>query len=131
MSGTNDAGGIQILLVEDDRRVRGRIEGLVEALNRSEEVDVSIAMECATSGREALDHLADFYVDVILLNLSLPDVHGIGAISQIAKSVPHVPIIVLTNICGWATMVQCAEAEGRDYLVKNDLDSDTLFRSIY
>ena len=131
MSGTNDAGGIQILLVEDDRRVRGRIEGLVEALNRSEEVDVSIAMECATSGREALDHLADFYVDVILLDLSLPDVHGIGAISQIAKSLPHVPIIVLTNICGWATMVQCAEAGGRDYLVKNDLDSDTLFRSIY
>ena len=131
MTDSEDDRGIQVLLVEDDRRVRGHIRDLVEGLNRSSEVDLTLTMECAASVRECLDHLADFFVDVILLDLSLPDVHGIGAISQVAQSVPNVPIIVLTNISGWASMVQCAEAGGRDYLVKKGLDADTLFRSVY
>ena len=131
MKESDDDRGIQILLVEDDRRVRGHIRDLAEGLNRSSEVDVTLTLECVASVRECLDHLVDFFVDVILLDLSLPDVHGIGAISQVTQSVPHVPIIVLTNISGWASMVQCAEAGGRDYLVKKGLDADTFFRSVY
>jgi two-component system cell cycle sensor histidine kinase/response regulator CckA len=131
MNNSDDDRGIQVLLVEDDRRVREHIRELVENLNGSSEVDVTLTMECVASVRECLDHLVDFFVDVILLDLSLPDVHGIGAISQVAQSVPHVPIIVLTNISGWASMVQCAEAGGRDFLVKKGLDADTFFRSVY
>ena len=127
MNNSDDDRGIQVLLVEDDRRVREHIRELVENLNGSSEVDVTLTMECVASVRECLDHLVDFFVDVILLDLSLPDVHGIGAISQVAQSVPHVPIIVLTNISGWASMVQCAEAGGRDFLVKKGLDAGTSF----
>ncbi len=123
--------GIQVLLVEDDRRVRGHLRDLVEGLNRSPEVDVTLTMECVASLQQCLDHLADFFVDVILLDLSLPDVHGIAAISRVTQSVPNIPVIVLTNISGWASMVQCAEAGGRDYLVKKGLDADTFFRSVY
>ena len=122
---------IQVLLVEDDRRVRGHIRDLVESLNRSSDVTIPIAMECVATVRECLDHLADFFVDVVLLDLSLPDVHGIGAITQVSQSCPQIPIVVLTNTSGWASMVQCAEAGGRDYLIKNELDADMLFRSLY
>ena len=131
MNNSDDDRGIQVLLVEDDRRVRGHFRDLVEGLNRSSEVDVTLTMECVASVRECLDHLVDFFVDVILLDLSLPDVHGIVAISQVTQSFPNIPIIVLTNVSGWASMVQCADAGGRDYLVKKGLDADTFFRSVY
>jgi two-component system cell cycle sensor histidine kinase/response regulator CckA len=122
--------GIQVLLVEDDPHVQDHIRKLVELLNESSEFGVALEMESVGTGRDCVNHLLEYIVDVVLLDLSLPDVQGVAAIAQVTQQFPFVPIIVLTNTSGWASMVQCAEAGGRDYLLKTELEPDMLLRSI-
>ena len=122
---------IQVLLVEDERRYVAEIAACVEDLNRTSGFDAGIALEFASSLRSAIEHLNAYFVDVILLDLSLPDVQGITAIQEISQRFPNVPIVVLTNLSNWGSMIRSADAGGRDFLVKNGLEPETLRRVVY
>ena len=77
-----------ILLVEDSLSL-GRV--YQEYLK---ELDVEI--EHVTDGQTALDVLKDRAVDIVLLDLNLPDMHGLDILTYLHESAPHVSSIVIT-----------------------------------
>lgn len=79
---------------------------------------------------QAQAHVAAEGTDVVLLDLSLPDAHGLETVTRMLAVAPYVPIIVLTGLDDETTAVQAVQAGAQDYLVKGRVDGGLLARSI-
>jgi signal transduction histidine kinase/DNA-binding NarL/FixJ family response regulator len=69
-------------------------------------------------------------VDVVLLDLSLPDGHGPETVSRAHAVAPDVPIVVLTGLDDDEAARRAMQAGAQDYLVKGQVDVNLLVRSI-
>lgn len=69
-------------------------------------------------------------VDVLLLDLSLPDGHGLETVTRMLTAAPEAPIIVLTGLDDETTALRAMQAGAQDYLVKGQVDGGILSRSI-
>lgn len=81
---------IRVLLVDDHRIFR---EGLVSLL--VEEADIEIVGQAA-DGQEALELARELHPDVILMDITMPRLDGIGATRQITSELPHICVIGLS-----------------------------------
>ena len=117
---------IKILLVEDNP---GDILLLREALI---EIDTEW-FEVTQAERlvEALEYTADRSFDVILLDLSLPDEQGLDTLLRLQEKVTGVPIIVLTGLKDEMLSLKAVQSGAQDYLIKGQVDSNLLTRSIH
>jgi signal transduction histidine kinase len=116
---------ISVLIVEDNPGdARLLVESLVEAgFSRTR---ISIASTLAS----ACDRLQSEDVDVILLDLSLPDSHGLATVESVKAVASFTPIVVLTGNGDEAMAVRAVNAGAQDYLIKNDVTSEPLDRAI-
>ncbi|MCL4474208.1 MAG: SpoIIE family protein phosphatase [Actinobacteria bacterium] len=69
--------------------------------------------------------------DVILLDLNLPDSHGLKTFSRIQEAAPSVPIIIKTGLNDEEVAIAAVHQGAQDYLVKGETDPLTLSRTIY
>jgi len=69
--------------------------------------------------------------DVALLDLSLPDAFGHDTFRRLHQQAPNLPIIVLTGFDDEDLAIKLAQAGAQDYLVKSDLNSGILYRSMH
>lgn len=69
-------------------------------------------------------------VDAILLDLNLPDSEAPAALIQRIDALSSAPIVVLTSLDDRELAVEAVRAGAQDYIVKSDLDSDLLVRSL-
>jgi len=117
--------GIRVLLVEgnpeDVRLVRGML-----ARAGAKKFDLTHVNRLG----EAVRRLREEPFDVILLDLSLPDAHGLGAATQLQAAAPGVPIVVLSDTNDEALALQAVQAGVQDYLVKGRGNGDLLTRSL-
>jgi diguanylate cyclase (GGDEF)-like protein/PAS domain S-box-containing protein len=79
---------------------------------------------------EAERHLAQRTVDLILLDLGLPDAHGLGAVRRAHAVAPRVPLVVLTSLDDEAMAAQALQEGAQDYLIKGQIDGRSLLRSL-
>jgi sigma-B regulation protein RsbU (phosphoserine phosphatase) len=115
----------RILLVEDDpddvwllRNLLGdRWDGPFELIHVELLED---ALRCLETGR----------IDVILLDLSLPDSHGVETFLRIYAQAPELPIVILTGLDDQGLALRCVQAGAEDYLVKGQVDDELLVRSL-
>jgi PAS domain S-box-containing protein len=86
----------------------------------------------AKNYKEASTFLLDKsnHFDVILLDLTLPDLNGAPLIAQITKLSSSCPIIVLTGFTDIDFSIQSISLGVSDYLLKDDLNALTLYKSI-
>jgi two-component system invasion response regulator UvrY len=82
---------IKIAIVDDHAIVRA---GLRQYL--SEQVDLQVIAEAA-NGREALDIVRQGIVDVMLMDLSMPDQSGVDALAAIRARAPDLPVLILSG----------------------------------
>jgi signal transduction histidine kinase len=116
---------IQILLVEDNLGdARLLYEGLTEVLPP----DFQMAHIRRLS--EALEWLWEKECDVVLLDLGLPDSHGLDTLSLMRAQAPKLPIVVLTGFQDDALAVEAIKKGAQDYLVKEQVDGKLLARSM-
>lgn len=101
---------IEVLIAEDDYLVGEMIKGVLE------ERGYIIAGE-ATNGLEAVEMVAQLHPDVVLMDIKMPDLDGIGATRLIYQRTP-VPIVVLTAYETTELVEQASEAGVGAYLVK-------------
>jgi diguanylate cyclase (GGDEF)-like protein/PAS domain S-box-containing protein len=80
--------------------------------------------------RDAQRHLAERAVDLILLDLGLPDAQGLGAVRQAHAVAPRVPLVVLTSLDDEAMATQALQEGAQDYLIKGQIDGRSLLRSL-
>ena len=77
-----------------------------------------------------LEELSTGKVDVVLLDLSLPDSHGLETFTTAQSRAPDVPIILLTGLDDEELAVQAVQKGAQDYLVKNQVEGQVLARSL-
>lgn len=116
---------IKVLLVEDNPD-----DALLIKRSLSNAVLARIFISHVSSLAGAIEHLSHHSTDVVLLDLTLPDVKGLATIHETRKAAPHVPIIVLTGLADEGIAVKAVERGVQDYLVKGQVESSTIARSI-
>jgi DNA-binding NarL/FixJ family response regulator len=104
---------IRILTVDDHQLLR---EGIAAVLESQE--DMTLVAQ-ASNGREAVDSFRRMRPDVTLMDLRMPDMSGIEAITAIRGEFPDARIIVLTTYAGDAQAAAALKAGAAGYLLKN------------
>ncbi len=76
------------------------------------------------------EHIKSGPVDVVLLDLGLPDCSGLDGLTTVKGIAEKVPIVVLTGLDDEAVAVAAVQTGAQDYLVKGQVDGNLLWRSI-
>jgi signal transduction histidine kinase len=116
----------QILIIDDspdDRELYKR------ALQRTTQVYYG-AIE-AEDGPSGIELLRNIDPDCVLLDYSLPGRNGVEVLRDIRSEWPDVPIVILTGQGNEAVAVEAMKIGAQDYVIKSQLDGDTLHRVIY
>ncbi|MEO8549558.1 MAG: diguanylate cyclase, partial [Kofleriaceae bacterium] len=79
---------------------------------------------------EAETHLATHQVDVILLDLGLPDAQGLETLRRAHAAAPAVPLIVLTGLDDGTSATQALQQGAQDYLIKGEIEARGLIRAL-
>ena len=116
---------IKILLIEDNP---GDARLITEML--AEDKNVSFDLEWKDTLSKGLERLVEGGIDVILLDLSLPDSRGFDTVVRTQNKAPIVPIVVMTGLDDQTLAITAVKRGAQDYLIKGQVDSNHLSRSI-
>jgi serine phosphatase RsbU (regulator of sigma subunit) len=120
-----DVPRARILLVEDDSDDVWIIRGLL-----GDRWDGPFDLVHAEMLSVALRHCARGGIDVILLDLTLPDSRGLETFLVMHATAGDVPIVVLTGNDNEMMGIKAVQAGAEDYLVKGQVDDQLLIRSL-
>jgi diguanylate cyclase (GGDEF)-like protein/PAS domain S-box-containing protein len=117
---------IKVLLLVEDNPGDARL--LREMFNEQGLHGIDLThVECMG---EAEVHLGQTAFDIILLDLGLPDVHGLGAVRRAHAAAPRVPLVVLTSSDDESMATQAFQEGAQDYLIKGQIDGRGLIRAL-
>lgn len=116
---------LQVLLVEDNA---GDVRLLREMFGK--ERPDSFELTHFLRMGEAEIHLAKGGVDIVLLDMGLPDGHGLDTVRRAHRVAPHVPMIVLTGLDDEALAAEAMKEGAQDYLIKGQIENRALPRAL-
>ncbi|RLC93532.1 MAG: hypothetical protein DRI39_04140 [Chloroflexi bacterium] len=116
---------LNVLLIEDNPGDALLIRKVLDEVDSA-----SFRLETVDRLSTGLGELNGRKVDVILLDLSLPDSQGIDTFVRVYSEAPEVPIVVLTGLDDETLAVEAVRQGAQDYLVKGRADSNVLARSM-
>jgi DNA-binding NarL/FixJ family response regulator len=114
---------LRILVVDDHAVVRRGVRSLLESHE-----GWTVCGE-ATTGRDAVDQSRHLRPDVIVMDLSLPELNGLDAIRQILKDGPGTEVLVLTMHHSEELAREVLQTGARGYVMKSDAD-ENLIRAV-
>lgn len=103
---------IRVVIVDDVRETRENIRKLLQF-----ESDIEV-VGTATTGREGIQLVRDVTVDVVLMDINMPDMDGITATEAIRKELPHIQVVMLSVQGDPNYMRRAMLAGARDFLTK-------------
>src|SRR5450755_4253288 len=80
----------------------------------------------ATTGREAVKMAQELKPDIVILDISMPDLNGVDAAKRIRKSSPDTEVLILSVHYSDQLIRDILEAGVRGYIVKSDSDRDLI-----
>jgi len=110
----------RILVVDDHAVVRRGVRALLETQKGWEVVGE------ATTGREAVELAGRLHPDVVVMDMSLPELNGLEATRQIRKQSPQTEVVVLTMHHSEALARDVLQAGARGYVLKSDADQSLI-----
>jgi DNA-binding NarL/FixJ family response regulator len=124
---TADHPQIRILVADDHPIVRQGIGGLIAL-----EPDIVVVAEAA-NGREAIEQFRIHRPDVTVMDLQMPEMHGVDAVFAIRNEFPGAKLIVLTTYAGDAQVLRALKAGAQGYLLKAVMHKELAdnIRSVY
>lgn len=87
-------------------------------------------LHIATRLSDALAIAQTSALDIILLDMSLPDARGVEGVRRMRTAVPHVPIVVLGGLEDESVATEAMQAGAQDYLIKGHVDEVSLRRAL-
>lgn len=116
---------IHVLLVEDNPADSLLIRSMLQE-SRHE----SFTFSTAGNLSECFKWIAEIAFDIVLLDLTLPDTHGLETFSAVYSKIPDTPVIVLSGLDDESIAIRAVHMGTQDYLVKGQLDQSLLHRSV-
>ncbi len=113
------------LLIEDNPADRKKIEYELRL-----DDSLSFDLTSTNSLRAGMGQLESRLFDVVLLDLSLPDAHGLDGVLTITRAWPELAVVVLTGFDDKHMAIEALKQGAQDYLSKNWLDGAVLIRSL-
>ncbi len=114
---------IEVILADDHALFR---QGLARLLDL--EPDITIMSQVA-SGREVLEKLKNQTVDVVIMDITMPDMDGVEATTVISQQYPGVKVLVLSAHEDRDTLFAAIDAGAKGYILK-DTEPEELARAI-
>ena len=111
---------LRILVVDDHAVVRRGVRALLESQPGWE-----VSAE-ATTGREAVGLAKRLQPDIVVMDLSLPELNGLDATRQIVKDSPRTEVLVLTMHHSEELARNVLQAGARGYVLKSDADGSLI-----
>ncbi len=114
---------IRVLLVDDHAVVRRGLRGFLELLD-----DIEIVGE-AENGLVGVEMSAQLVPDVVLMDIVMPQLDGIGAIARIKAVQPDIQVVALTSFIEEEKVIAALEAGASGFILK-DADADDVAAAI-
>lgn len=114
---------IRVLLADDHRILRKGVRMLIDS-----QPDMEVVGEAKT-GREAIDGARESKPDVVIMDISMPELNGIESTRQICEELKHVRVVALSMHRDSVYVREILRAGASGYLVK-DSEDDDLVRAI-
>jgi DNA-binding NarL/FixJ family response regulator len=94
--------------------------------------DMEVVAE-ATNGQEAIDLFREHRPDITLMDIRMPSINGLDAVSAIRNEYPHARIVILTTYSGDVQAVRAFKAGAAGYLLKSMLRAELVdtIRSVH
>jgi len=115
-----------VLLIEDNPGDARLIREMI-----AEDPRTPFTLHYADRLAKGLEHLSGGETALVILDLSLPDSHGLDTFAKVYAHSPAVPIIVLTGNDDDSLALSAVKGGAQDYLVKARLDRELLLRSMH
>ena len=115
----------QVLLIEDNPADVRLIFELLKVVN-----GYSFEIHHVDRLDIGLQRLDKVQMDVIVLDLTLPDSEGYVTFTSLYEHAPNIPIVLLTETDDEELGIQAIRDGAQDYLIKNDLSGELLARAI-
>ncbi|HXN98048.1 MAG TPA: EAL domain-containing protein [Candidatus Acidoferrales bacterium] len=117
---------MKMLLIVEDNAGDARL--LREMFNEQGPRDTELThVECMS---DAERHLSERAVDIVLLDLGLPDAQGLEAVRRARAAAPRVPLVVLTGLDDESLAAQALQEGAQDYLIKGQIEARGLLRTM-
>lgn len=116
---------IKVLMIEDSLGDARLISEMIKEVKGE-----SIRIEHAVRLSKGIERLAQNGIDVVLLDLALPDSIGLDTLSKIRDLFPDIPVICLTGREDEELGIQAVQMGAQDYLIKIQVEPNLLLRSI-
>ncbi len=114
---------IRILITDDHELVRRGLEQLFNGV-----ADIEVVGE-ATNGAQAAELAVACQPDVVLMDLSMPEVDGVEGTRRIKEAQPHLPVVILTSFSERDRILDAIDAGAVGYLLK-DAEPEELLRGV-
>ena len=118
MAPANPEKKIRVLLAEDHTLVRQGFRRILE-----DDPRVVVVGEART-GLEAIDQCKELKPDVVVMDLSMPELGGLEATAEILKANPHIKILILSMYSNEAYVRKAFELGAKGYILKNAIEVD-------
>jgi len=111
---------LRIVVVDDHAVVRRGVRALLES-----RPDWEVVAE-ATTGREAVDAVKRHRPEIVVMDISLPELNGLEATRQIVQESPQTEVLVLTMHHSEELAREVLKAGARGYVLKSDADESLI-----
>ncbi|WP_226005510.1 bacterio-opsin activator domain-containing protein [Natrinema salinisoli] len=129
---------LQILLIEDNpgdaRLIQEMLrdtEELAQRVHPGEATGQTPEISRETRLENGIDVIDSEPTDIVLLDLNLPDSEGVNTLERVHEAAAETPIVVLTGVRDQQVGVEAIQRGAQDFLVKDEVTSELLIRTIH
>ena len=114
--------GKKILVIDDEAYIRDSVVGFLE--------DFGFDIVEAENGRIGLEQFEKFQPDLILCDLRMPEMDGLGVLAHVTKKNENIPIIIVSGAGNISDTVEALRLGAWDYIIKPIQDMNVLFHAV-
>jgi len=117
-----DSGQTAILIIDDEVAIRNSFADYLE--------DMDFTVFTAENGRVGLEIFASEQIDLVLVDLRMPEIDGLEVLTRITESAPEVPLIVISGTGVIKDAIEAVQRGAWDYLLKPIEDLTVLLHAV-